>query len=195
MSFERPAKLNIAENRRTQKYTATEQFRRVMWGFGELLFRCSPRPCFGWRRFILRCFGAKIGSRANLYPTTRIYFPWNLTVGDWSAIGEHVLVYNLGPVTIGCRATISHRAHLCAGTHDYTRPELPLLKPPISIGDQAWICADAFIGPNVTVGEGAVVGARAVAMKNVEPWTVVAGNPAQLIKQRTLSAPSGERVA
>ena len=181
--------LNISTNRSTQKYTAAEQFRRVLWGFGKLLFRFSPRPCFGWRRFVLRCFGAKIGAHVNTYPSTRIYFPWNLTVGDWSAIGEDALIYNLGPVTLGEKVTVSHRAHLCAGTHDYTRLDLPLLKPPIVIGNQAWICADAFVGPGVTVGEGAVVGARAVVVKDVEPWTVVAGNPARVIKKRTLSAP------
>ena len=110
--------------------------------------------------------------------------PWNLEIGDWSAIGEGALIYSLGKVTIGTRATISHRAHLCAGTHDYTSPSLPLIKPPITIGDQCWICADSFIGPNVTIGEGAVVGARAVATKDVEPWSIVAGNPAKRIKER-----------
>jgi len=192
--MEKPIELNIAENRRVQKYTTGELLRRVFWTFGQLLFRFSPRPCFGWRRFVLRCFGATVGKHVNTYPSTRIYFPWNLTVGDWSAIGEDVLIYNLGLVTLGEKVTISHRAHLCAGTHDYTQPDLPLLKPPIEIKDQAWICADAFVGPGVTLGGGAVVGARAVVMKNVEPWAVMAGNPAREINKRTLSAPVGERV-
>ena len=178
--------LDVSSNRSAQKYTQAEQLRRILWGVGGLFFRFSPRPCFGWRRFVLRCFGAKIGAHVNTYPTTRIYFPWNLTAGDWSAIGEDALIYNLGPVKLGEKVTISHRAHLCAGTHDYTRPDMPLLKPPIEIQDQAWVCADAFIGPNVVVGQGAVVGARAVVVKNVEPWTVVAGNPARIVKQREL---------
>jgi putative colanic acid biosynthesis acetyltransferase WcaF len=180
--------LNIQTNRRAQKYSRGEQLRRVLWGAGKLFFRFSPRPCFGWRRFVLRCFGASIGENVNTYPSTRIYFPWNLTVGDWSALGEDVFIYNLGPVTLGEKVTVSHRAHLCAGTHDYTQPDLPLLKPPIEIKSQAWVCADAFVGPGVTVGEGAVVGARAVVMKDVAPWTVVAGNPAREIKQRRLRA-------
>jgi putative colanic acid biosynthesis acetyltransferase WcaF len=178
--------LNIAQNRRGRKYTIGEMVRRVLWTAGQWLFQLSPRPCFGWRRFMLRCFGASVGQHVHVYPSTRIYFPWNLTVGDWSAIGEDALIYNLGPVTIGRQATISHRAHLCAGTHDYRQPDLPLLKPPIVVGDQAWICADAFVGPGVSVGEGAVVGARAVAVADVAPWTVVAGNPARLIKKREL---------
>jgi putative colanic acid biosynthesis acetyltransferase WcaF len=179
--------LDIQTNRRAQKYTTTEQLRRVLWGFGKLFFRLSPRPFFGWRRFVLRCFGAKVGRQVNVYPSTIVYFPWSLTVGDWSAIGEDVLLYNLGPLTIGEKVTISHRAHLCGGTHDYTQPDMPLLKSPIVIENQAWVCADAFIGPGVTIGEGAVVGARAVVTKNVEPWTIVAGNLAHVIKKRTLS--------
>ena len=178
--------LDIAANRQAAKYSRSEMAGRALWLFGQLLFRFSPQPCFGWRRFMLRAFGANVGKQVHVYPTTRIFFPWNLAVGDWSAIGEDALIYNLGRVTLGSRVTISHRAHLCAGTHDYTQPNLPLLKPPISIGDEAWVCADAFVGPGVTVGEGAVVGARAVAMKDVGAWTVVAGNPAQVLKKRVI---------
>lgn len=159
---------------------------RLFWGFGKMLFRFSPRPFFGWRRMLLRCFGAKVGYHVNIYNSAIIYYPWNLVIGDWSAVGEDALIYNLGLVTVGEKVTISHRAHLCAGTHDYTRPDLPLLKPPIVIENQVWICADAFVGPGVTVGEGAVVGARAVVTKDVEPWTVVAGNPARFLKKREL---------
>ena len=178
--------LNIKSNRSAKKYPARIIFFRVLWGAGRWAFRLSPRPCFGWRRFVLRCFGASIGKHVNTYPSTWIYFPWNLTVGDWSALGEQAFIYNLGPVTLGEKVTISHRAQLCAGTHDYTDPALPLLKPPIVIQNQAWICADAFVGPGVTVGEGAIVGARAVVVKNVAPWTIVAGNPARVVKQRIL---------
>jgi putative colanic acid biosynthesis acetyltransferase WcaF len=186
--------LDILTNRSARKYTTGDVLRRVFWGMAWPLFRFSPRPCFGWRCFILRCFGARVGRQVHIYNSTRIYYPWNLTVGDWSTIGEDALIYNLGPVTLGEKVTISHRAHLCAGTHDYSQPDLPLLKPPITVGDQAWICADAFIGPGVTVGEGAVVGSRAVVTKDVEPWTVVVGNPARFIKKRALSTLSAERV-
>ena len=178
--------LDIASNRQAAKYSKSEMLRRLLWSFGSWLFRLSPRPCFGWRRFVLRCFGAKIGAHVNTYGSTRVYFPWNLSVGDWTAVGENTLIYNLGPVTLGQKVTISHGAHLCAGTHDYQDPRMPLLKPPVRVEDQVWICADAFVGPGVVVGEGAVVGARAVAVNDVAPWTVVAGNPARFIRKRGL---------
>ena len=131
-------------------------------------------------------FGAKIGQRVNIYPSVLIYFPWNLEIGDDSAIGEWALVYNLGKVTIGKKSTSSHRAHLCAGTHDYRDPFLPLLKPPIVIGDEVWVCADAFVGPGVTIEAGAIVGAASSVFADVSSWNVVGGNPARFIKKREM---------
>jgi len=178
--------LDIASARAARPYTRREYVARVLWAMARPLFHFSPRICFGWRRFLLRCFGARIGSGVNIYPSVRVVLPWNLTLGTHAAVGEDVLIYNLGPIVIGARATVSHRAHLCAGTHDYADPTLPLLRLPIRIGEQAWICADAFVGPGVTVGEGAVVGAAAVAVRDVEAWSVVAGNPAVRVKTRVL---------
>ena len=132
-------------------------------------------------------FGATVGRKVRTYPSTHIYFPWNLVVGDNSSFGEWTLVYNLGPITIGQRVTISQRVHLCAGTHDYTIPSMPLLKPPISVEDDAWICADAYIGPNVRIGRGAIVAARGVVVKDVDADTIVGGNPVRIIKYRTAS--------
>ena len=179
-------KLDIEENRAGRKYPLRVQLMRMAWAVGRILFRMVPRPFYAPRRVLLRGFGAKVGKKVNIANTATIYFPWNLEIGDWSAIGEHAYIYNLGQITIGERATVSQRAHLCAGSHDYADPALPLLTPPISIGTQAWVCADAFVGPGVEIGEGAVVGARAVAVKNVEPWAVVAGNPARVVKKREL---------
>lgn len=176
--------LEVEKNRKAQKYSRTELARRVLWGCVQPLFRLSPRPCFGWRRFLLRLFGARIGRQVHIYRTVTIVIPWHLEVRDYAAIGDHAFIYNLGQITIGERATISHRTHLCAGTHDYTKAEFPLLKLPITIEPQAWICADAFVGPGVTVGEGAIVGACAVAVKDVDPWTIVGGNPAKFLKRR-----------
>ena len=178
--------VDTPSNRHAQKYRWSEMLLRVLWmTVGKPLFWLSPRPFFGWRRFVLRRFGATIGEGVHIYPSATVYFPWKLTVGDYSAIGEDAMIYNLGPITIGEHVTISQRAHLCAGTHDASDPALPLLKPPITIHDQVWVCADAFVGPDVTVGKGAIVGARAVAVKDVQPWTVIAGNPARHIKDRS----------
>ena len=189
MSQNTPEKrgLDIDANRSARKYSRTTQLRRILWALARPLFRYSPRLFFGWRRFLLRLFGARVGREVRIYSDAVIYFPWNLEVEDHAAIGEGALIYNLGQVTIGRDATISQRAHLCAGTHDYTDPAMPLEKPPIKVGAQAWVCADAFVGPGVSVGEGAVVGARAVAMKDVPAWAVVAGNPARQIKRRRMS--------
>jgi putative colanic acid biosynthesis acetyltransferase WcaF len=178
--------LDIYKNRIARKYSNKELIIRVFWGIGKLFFTNSPRTSFQFRNYLLKLFGASVGKSVHIYPSAIIYMPWNLTIGDNSAIGEDALIYNLGKITIGNNATISHRSHLCAGTHDYTDPTLPLLKPPINIGDNTWVCAQAFIGPGLTINEGAVVGAAAVVTKDVEAWTVVAGNPAKFIKKRIL---------
>jgi len=177
--------LNISGCRDLRPYTRSEYFGRVLWTLVFPFFYFSPRIFFGWRRFLLRLFGAQIGKNVHVYPTSRIYLPWNLTLGNDVSIGESVIIYNLGPVYIGDRATVSQRAHLCAGTHDYQDPLLPLCRLPIEIGDQAWICADAFIGPKTVIGEGAIVGAASVVVKDVAPWHIVGGNPAKFLKMRT----------
>lgn len=176
--------LDINAARAARPYSSKEYLGRVLWMLAQPLFRFSPRPLFGWRRALLRCFGARVGPQVHIYPSVRIEIPWNLSIGAQASLGERVWVYSLGPVTIGARATVSHNAHLCAGSHDYRDPRLPLLRLPIHIGADAWVCAQAFVGPGVTVGEGAVVGAAAVAMRDVEPWTVVAGNPARFVRKR-----------
>ncbi|MCP5534613.1 MAG: putative colanic acid biosynthesis acetyltransferase [Akkermansiaceae bacterium] len=179
-------KLDIHANRQEQKYSSRVLLLRVCWSLGRCIFRLTPRPCFGIRRMILRVFGAKVGKNTHIYPSVYIYFPWNFEIGDDSAVGEWAFIYSLGQITIGERVTISQRAHLCAGSHDFTSPSLPLLKPPIVIGDEVWVCADAYIGPGVTIGRGVVIGARSVVIRDVGPDLVVAGNPAVIIKRRVI---------
>ena len=183
--------LNINNNRKSVKYSKIELMKRFLWGFAVFFFRYSPRTFFKWRIFLLKLFGAKIGKHVHIYNTAEIYMPWNLEIGDWSAIGEKCLIYNLGKIVIGQKVTISHKAHLCAGSHEYTYPNLPLLKLPIKINDNVWICSDAFIGPNTTIGEGSVIGACSAVFKDVAPWTVVGGNPARYIKDREMILTKG----
>lgn len=179
-------KLDISSSRKLYPYTIKEYLGRILWTFFNIFFRYSPRIFFEWRNFLLRIFGAKIGSHVHIYPSATIYIPWNLKIGDESSIGEWTLVYNLGKVDIGSQTTISHRAHLCAGTHKYSNSKLPLMRLPIKIGDKAWICSESFIGPNVNIGNGAIVGAGSVVMKNIKPMQIVGGNPAKLIRRRTI---------
>jgi putative colanic acid biosynthesis acetyltransferase WcaF len=176
--------LDIEANRAARKYSRREQAMRVAWALGRWLIHLSPRPFFGWRRMVLRLFGARVGREARIYSSTLVYMPWNVELGDWAAVGPDVYIYSLGRVRIGNRATLSYRAHVCAGTHDFTDPTLPLLKPSVAIEDDAWVGTEAFIGPGITVGAGAMVAARAVVVKNVAPLTVVGGNPARVIGQR-----------
>lgn len=187
-STEQPAAdlaLDVHGNRAAQKYSRHEQFLRVAWSLGSWLVRLSPRPFFGWRRMVLRLFGARVGTQVRLYSSSRIYMPWNVEIDDWAALGEEVFVYSLGKVRIGKNASLSYRSHVCAGAHDLEDPALPLLKLPVCIEEGAWVGTEAFIGPGVTVGRGAVVGARAVVVKDVGPFDIVAGNPARFIRKRT----------
>lgn len=177
-------RIDVTSNRRARKWTRREHTGRVLWDLAAPLFRLSPRPLWGWRRAILRAFGAQVGQGVHIYPTARITIPWNLTLGDGCAVGDHAILYALGRITLGPRATVSQYAHLCAGSHDLTHAARPLTKPPIVIGADAWIAADAFVGPGVTVGDGAVVGARAVVVKDVDAHVIVAGNPARQIGAR-----------
>ena len=178
---------DVTANRSATKYTLGEQILRILWWPGALLFRCIPRQMYSLRSSLLRLYGARVGRGVHIYNTAIITFPWNLHIGEYSAVGDEVRIYNLGVITIGKNVTVSQGAHLCAGTHDHTQPSFPLLKPSIHIHDGAWIAADAFVGPGVTVGELAIVGARACVFKNVSPATIVGGNPAKKIGQREIN--------
>jgi putative colanic acid biosynthesis acetyltransferase WcaF len=134
--------------------------------------------------FLLRSYGSTIGDSCVIRRTVKIECPWNLTLGKNSCLGDGVIMYCLGKVTIGDRVSISQYAHLCAGSHDYTKEDMPLLRPPITICDDVWLATDSFVGPNVVVAEGAILGARAVAMQSLDANTIYSGNPATPLKPR-----------
>jgi putative colanic acid biosynthesis acetyltransferase WcaF len=164
-----------------------DKARRFLWQVTWLLFyRYSPVLLHGWRRFILRCCGAKVGAGAHPYPQVRIWAPWNLVMAEGSCLANGVDCYNVAPVVLHRKALVSQYSYICTASHDYENPAFPLMAATITIGPYSWIAADAFVGPGVMVGEGAVVAARATVVKNVAAWTVVAGNPAREIKRRVL---------
>lgn len=179
--------IDVSGNRRARKWSRREQAGRILWGLALPLFRFSPRPLWGWRRMLLRIFGADVAADVHIYPTVRIIIPWKLKLGPGCAVGDHAILYALGPISLGPRSTVSQYAHLCAGSHDWRDPAMPLIRPSITIGTDVWICADAFVGPGVTVGDGAILGARAVVMKNVANNAIIAGNPAKRIGSRHIS--------
>lgn len=175
---------DLAAHRRNHNYPTSVYVKRVIWGALKPLFRFSPRPMYGFRNWLLRRLGARVGARVITYPQTEIFFPWNLVVGDDSIISWDVKIYNLGPIEIGRHTLISQGVQLCAGTHDFRQPNLPLLTPPIQVGSGVWLCAGAFVGPGVKIGDHAVVGARAIVVRDVQPGDVVAGNPAKVVGKR-----------
>ncbi len=159
---------------------------RALWKCAWLgLFRFSPWICFGWRNLILCAFGAKIGD-ARIHPSVVVWAPWLLRIGDGCHIGEEVNFYNPYEIVVGDRVVISRGAVLCTPSHDYRDPRYALSGSKITVEDDCWICTEAFLLPGVTIGAGAVVGARAVTPRDVPPWTVVAGNPATIVCSREL---------
>lgn len=170
---------------RRQDLTAANKLARLAWNIvWATLFWPSPVLLHGWRRFLLRLFGARIAAGASVYPSAKIWAPWNLEMSEGACLGPHVDCYSVDRIVLGRQALVSQYAFLCTASHDYEDLGMPLVTGPITIGDRAWVTAGVFVGPGVSVGEGAVALARAVVVRDVEPWTVVGGAPARLVKQR-----------
>jgi putative colanic acid biosynthesis acetyltransferase WcaF len=185
------ASIQVDVSKCLSAHSQRNKIARLIWGIVWLfLFRPTPRWLHGWRRFLLRCFGAKIGRGTFPFPSAKIWAPWNLEIGDHCALADHVDCYCVDRIVIGSNVTISQYSFLCTASHDYEDPHMALITAPITIGDGAWVTADVFVGPGVTVGEGAVLAARASVFRDVPPWTVVAGNPAKVIKLRRLRPPA-----
>lgn len=170
---------------RIQHLSRRNKLARAIWGIvWLLLYRPSPVPLHGWRRWLLRLFGARIRRGAHPYPSAKIWAPWNLTMGEHSCLSHHVDCYCVDKITLGAHSTVSQYSFLCTASHDYSDLEMPLTTAPITIGERVWITADVFIAPGVTIGDGAVVTARSSVFHDIEPWTVAGGNPAKPIKPR-----------
>lgn len=170
------------------KLSLKNKIGRAVWN---VVYMVAFRP-FGlrlfnpWRLFVLRCFGARLHPKAHIYSSARIWAPWNLEMGAYSCLAPEVDCYNTALVKIGAHSTVSQKSYLCTSSHDIADIRFPLTIAPIIIKDQVWVAADSFIGMGVTIGQGAVIGARACVFKDVTSWVVVGGNPARVIKKRII---------
>ncbi len=180
-------KVNLANYE--NKLGLKNQIYRMIWSIvWTVLAKPFPRSIGrGWKRFLLQIFGAKIHRTANIYSSVRIYMPSNLEMDEYSCLAPEVDCYNPAKIKIGAHATVSQKTYLCTASHNISDVNNPLITAPIIIQDQVWIGASSYIGMGVIIGQGAVVGATASVYKDVEPWTVVGGNPAKFIKERILN--------
>ena len=181
-----------ADDRHRSPWSRREKVLRVLWSVVQAtVFRHSPHPLYRWRAWLLRRFGATLGTNVRVRPSVRITIPWNLTLGDETSVGDDAILYALGRITTGRFVTVSQYAHLCAGSHDAGDRRMALLRLPITLGDDVWVAADAFVGPDVAVGDRALIGARASVFKDVPADVVVGGNPAKVLKPREWREPPG----
>lgn len=157
---------------------------QLWWIIEALFFHTSPQFMYGWRRMLLRCFGAKVGKNVMLRSSVHIQFPWKVSIGDYSWIGDDVVLYSLGKIVIGKNVVISQKCYLCAGTHNYKRVDFPIRNPPIIIEDECWLATDVFVAPDISIGCGTVVGARSSVFKSLPARKVCIGSPAVVIKDR-----------
>jgi putative colanic acid biosynthesis acetyltransferase WcaF len=166
-------------------YNTRARVKRLIWVFAWMfLFRWTPPPLHNWRCAVLRMFGAKLGAINFIYPSARIWAPWLLETGDLVTIGRGAEIYNPGGVYLGSRTIISQDAYLCGATHDFQTVDFTYITKTIRTDPQVWICAHAIVLPGVHCKAGSVLGAGSVTSKNLEEWTVYAGNPAVEVKKR-----------
>ncbi|MHC4908649.1 MAG: LbetaH domain-containing protein [Planctomycetota bacterium] len=178
-----PARETMQDTR--SSFSAGHRLLRAWWGLvWLLLFRPSPRPLHRWRAFLLRVHGADVHPTAHVYPRARVWFPPNLTLERHACIADDVDVYSVAPIRIGAYSVVSQYSFLCGATHDFEDTDHPLVPAPISIGRRCWIAADVFVAPGVTIGNGAVVGARSSVFGDLPGWSVAVGNPAKVSRPR-----------
>lgn len=162
---------------------------QLWWIVQATLFCGSPQACFAWRRMLLRLFGAKIGRHVLIRPSAKVTYPWKLSIGDYSWIGDDVVLYSLAPIDIGAHTVISQRSYLCAGTHDPATVSFDIVAHPISIGSQCWVASDVFVAPGVSVGDGTVVGLRSTVLTDLPAGMICYGTSARPVRPRGNETP------
>lgn len=181
--------LDAAQSRAIEggaSFSLGNRITRVVWGLTWLvLARFTPPPLHRWRRLVLLAFGARIGRGTRVHASVAIWLPRNLELGEQVLIGPGARLYNQGVIRIGAWSVISQRAHLCASTHQIDDPNFQLECRPIAVGERCWVAAEAFVGPGVTMGDGAVLAARGALFEDATADGIYRGNPATLVRQRT----------
>lgn len=173
-------------------FSLRNRLRRVLWIVcWTLLARWTPPPLHNWRAMLLKVFGASIGRGCRVHASVRIWLPSNLELGDNVLVGPGAILYNQGRITIGSDSVVSQRAHLCASTHDVSDGHFQLLLRPVTLEKKCWVAAEAFVGPGVKMGEGAVLAARGALFEEAEQWTIYRGNPATRLRPRARQAGEG----
>ena len=173
-------------------FSPANKLERLAWRAAWLLLaRFTPPPLAPWRRFLLRLFGASVGTGAKVYGSARIWLPRHLELGEGALVGPGAELYNQGRIVIGPFCVISQRAFLCASTHRVSDPDFALETRPITLGRGCWVAAEAFVGPGVTMGDGAVLAARGALFADAEPMAILRGNPAAPIGQRRFDDRAG----
>ncbi|MWW24433.1 putative colanic acid biosynthesis acetyltransferase [Algibacter lectus] len=157
---------------------------QLWWLTQSLFFKTSPHVLYGWRRFLLRLFGAQIGKKVIIRPSAQITYPWKVKIGDYSWVGDDVVLYSLGDIEIGENSIISQKSYICTGTHDYSKSDFPILAKKITIGNGCWLATDVFVSPGITIADGVVVGARSTVIKDLDAASVYVGSPVRFIKKR-----------
>lgn len=161
---------------------------QLWWIVQGTFFRLSPQFMYGFRRFLLRLFGAKIGKNVIVRPTVKTTYPWKVSIGDYSWIGDDVVLYSLGEIEIGANVVISQKSYLCTGSHDYLKPDFPIFAKKIVIEEECWLATDVFVAPGITIEKGTVIGSRSSVYKNMPPNKICTGNPAKIIRERISEA-------
>jgi len=149
-----------------------------------LLFKPSPQIFYGWRRCLLRLFGAQIGKNVLIRSSVTVTYPWKLSIGDYSWVGDDVVLYSVGEIIIGSNVVISQSSYICAALHDYTKPDFPAYTKKVTIEDECWLATDVYVAPGIIIGNGTVVGARSSVFKNLPGGKICFGNPARVVKER-----------
>jgi putative colanic acid biosynthesis acetyltransferase WcaF len=159
-------------------------FVQLWWLVEAVLFRPSPQVFYGWRRMLLRLFGAHVGKGVIIRPTVQVTYPWKVSIGDFSWIGDHVTLYSLGPIEIGEHSVVSQHSYICAGDHDSRLVDFPIRGHLTQIGDQVWLASGVFVAPGARINDGAVVGARSTVIGELPAGMVCVGTPARAVRRR-----------